>query len=102
MVYAPIGREFSIKGELLQKGMLVAWWYNPRTGKATKIGKFMNDGSALTFTPPAPNEAEDWVLVVDSADRASRMKENFFDRPEIIYRGVHALLAGNMNYLFDD
>ena len=68
MVYAPIGREFSIKGELLQKGMLVAWWYNPRTGKATKIGKFMNDGSALTFTPPVPNEAEDWVLVVDSAD----------------------------------
>ena len=42
------------------------------------------------------------TLVVDSADRANRMKENFFDRPEIIYRGVHALLAGNMNYLFDD
>ena len=68
MVYAPIGREFSIKGEMLQKGLLVAWWYNPRTGKATKIGKFMNEGSALTFTPPALNEAEDWVLVVDSAD----------------------------------
>ena len=42
------------------------------------------------------------TLVVDSADRAKRLKENFYDRPEVIYRGVHALLAGNMNFLFDD
>jgi hypothetical protein len=41
-------------------------------------------------------------LVVDSADRAARLKENFYNRPEVIYRGVHALLAGNMNFLFDD
>jgi predicted AAA+ superfamily ATPase len=41
------------------------------------------------------------TLVVDSADRVTRLKENFRDRPEVIYRGVHALLAGNMNYLFD-
>lgn len=41
------------------------------------------------------------TLVVDSANRAARLKENFQDRPEVIYRGVHALLAGNMNYLFD-
>ena len=41
------------------------------------------------------------TLVVDSADRAKRMAENFRDRPEVIYRGVHALLAGNMNFLFD-
>ena len=40
-------------------------------------------------------------LVIDSADRAKRLKENFLDRPEVIYRGVHAMLAGNMNYLFD-
>ena len=41
------------------------------------------------------------TLVVDSADRVARLKENFRDRPEVIYRGVHALLAGNMNSLFD-
>lgn len=41
------------------------------------------------------------ILTVDSADRARRMAENFRDRPEVIYRGVHALLAGNMNFLFD-
>ncbi|NLW74246.1 MAG: DUF4364 family protein [Clostridiales bacterium] len=40
-------------------------------------------------------------LVVDSFDRAKRMKDNFINRPEVIYRGVFALLAGNVNYLFD-
>ena len=40
-------------------------------------------------------------VVVDSKDRAVRMTDNFRDRPEVIYRGLHALLAGNVNYLFD-
>ena len=41
------------------------------------------------------------TLLVDSEDRARRMADNFRDRPEVIYRGVHALLSGNINYLFD-
>ena len=40
-------------------------------------------------------------IVVDTLDRANRMKENFYERPETIYRGVLALMAGNVNYLFD-
>ncbi len=38
---------------------------------------------------------------VDTLDRAKRMKDNFYDRPEAIYRGMLALMAGNVNYLFD-
>ena len=41
------------------------------------------------------------LLTVDTLDRAERMKENFYQRPEAIYRGVTALLAGNVNYLFN-
>ncbi len=41
------------------------------------------------------------TLVVDSADRAARLKENFRDRPEVVYRGVHAILSGNINFLFE-
>jgi hypothetical protein len=37
---------------------------------------------------------------VDSYDRAIRMKANFDDKPEAIYRGVMGLMAGNVNYLF--
>ena len=41
------------------------------------------------------------TLTVDTQDRALRMKENFYERPEAVYRGVMALMAGNVNYLFD-
>jgi DNA-binding PadR family transcriptional regulator len=40
-------------------------------------------------------------LLVDSVNRAERMKENFRDKPEAVYRGFNALLAGNVNFLFD-
>ena len=40
-------------------------------------------------------------LLVDSLNRAERMKENFRDKPEAVYRGFNALLAGNVNFLFD-
>ena len=41
------------------------------------------------------------TLIVDTLDRAQRMKANFHERPEAIYRGVLALMAGNVNYLFN-
>ena len=40
-------------------------------------------------------------LVVDTENRAERMRDNFYERPEVIYKGVNALMAGNVNYLFD-
>ncbi len=40
-------------------------------------------------------------VVVDTYDRVERMKDNFRDRPDVVYRGVLALLAGNVNFLFD-
>lgn len=59
-----------------------------------------------TFTQKKPGESERDVIftttiTVDSHNRAERMKENFRDRPEAIYRGVIALLSGNVNFLFD-
>ncbi len=41
------------------------------------------------------------MIEVDSYDRAKRMKENFYERPEALYRGVLALLSGNVNYIFN-
>ena len=40
-------------------------------------------------------------VIVDTLNRAERMRDNFYDRPEVIYRGVLALMAGNVNFLFD-
>lgn len=41
------------------------------------------------------------MIIVDSLDRAKRMKQNFYERPEALYRGVLALLSGNVNYIFN-
>lgn len=37
----------------------------------------------------------------DTFNQLSRMKQNFEERPEVIYRGIIALVTGNVNYLFD-
>jgi hypothetical protein len=43
-----------------------AWWYDPRTAKATLIGE-LDAAVAQTFTPPG--DGPDWVLVLDDAAR---------------------------------
>lgn len=41
------------------------------------------------------------TIVVDTENRAIRMRELFMERPEIVYRGTVTLLTGQMNYLFE-
>ena len=80
MVYAPLGRTFSVDTKRLTGKKLVAWWYSPRTGKAKKIGCLTNNGTPLEFTPPAAGEALDWVLVIDDAKKKySAPGKRFFD-----------------------
>ena len=68
MVYAPVGRPFTIRTGKLSGSRLTAWWFNPRTGKATSIGTF-DRTPERTFTSPDPNESVDWVLVLDDASK---------------------------------
>jgi len=66
MVYAPIGRKFKVRMSKITGASVVAWWFNPRTGEATRIGKFPNIGER-EFLSPNPGEQIDWVLVLDDA-----------------------------------
>jgi hypothetical protein len=66
MVYAPIGRAFKVRMDKITGENVKAWWFNPRTGKATEIGEFTNKGERL-FVSPDPGEPLDWVLVLDDA-----------------------------------
>jgi len=66
MVYAPVGRTFSVRMDKITGAKVKAWWFNPRDGKATAIGTFENKGERA-FTPPTPGELLDWVLVLDDA-----------------------------------
>ena len=66
MVYAPIGRAFSVKMDTIKGPKVTASWFNPRTGAAAKFGEFANAGPR-EFLPPDPGELLDWVLVLDDA-----------------------------------
>jgi hypothetical protein len=66
MVYAPMGRPFQVRMDKVSGSAVVAWWFNPRTGAATRIGEFPNRG-VREFVPPDPGEMVDWVLVLDDA-----------------------------------
>jgi len=69
MVYAPVGRKFSVRMGVIQAGGQVqAWWFNPRNGSAETIGKFANTGTR-EFSPPDPGETLDWVLVLDDPSK---------------------------------
>ncbi len=68
MVYAPVGRTFTVRMSKVSGSRVDAWWFNPRTGKATAIGTFDNTGDRA-FTPPDPGEMLDWVLVLDDRSK---------------------------------
>jgi len=67
-VYAPIGRPFSVKMNVIKGDTARAWWFNPRSGKAESIGEFPTKGEHR-FTPPDNGELLDWVLALDDASK---------------------------------
>ena len=68
MIYAPMGRSFSVRMGVVTGATVRAWWFNPRNGEAALLGEFSNAGTR-TFTPPDPGELLDWVLVLDDASQ---------------------------------
>jgi hypothetical protein len=64
-VYLPTAHAVVVDLGLLAGGQINAWWYDPRNGKATLIGKF-SGGTCQEFSPP--EKTLDWVLVLDDVD----------------------------------
>jgi hypothetical protein len=64
MVYTPVQQSFAARIDLLAGEEAKGWWYDPRTGEATEIGRFPAKG-VRRFTPPA--DGPDWVLILDDA-----------------------------------
>ncbi len=65
IAYLPTARAVTVNLSKLANGRANAWWFDPRTGKATAAGTFATEGSK-DFTPPAEG---DWVLVLDDASQ---------------------------------
>ncbi len=40
-------------------------------------------------------------LILESSNQLDRIRHNFYDRPETVYKGILAVLTGEVNYLID-
>lgn len=63
-VYTVYGKPFTLNLGKISGTEFSAFWYNPRNGKTTDVGKFENKGTKF-FTPPSTGYGQDWVLVID-------------------------------------
>jgi hypothetical protein len=63
IAYIPTGRTVTIDLSQVTGPTARVWWFNPRTAATVSIGTYSADGPRLFRTP----DAEDWVVVVDSA-----------------------------------
>lgn len=73
IVYTPYGYPVTLDLRRLSADRVVAYWFDPRTGAATRIGTFAKAGTEkgeVTFDPPGQAaRGNDWVLVLDDADQ---------------------------------
>lgn len=68
LLYSPQGRKFVVNLGKISGGQLKAWWFNPRTGTSTEIGRIPNAGTR-EFVCPSEGFGSDWVLVLDDATK---------------------------------
>ena len=40
-------------------------------------------------------------LILESSNQLERIRHNFYERPEVVYKGILAVLTGEVNYLID-
>ena len=65
IAYMPTARKIAVQMDRISAKEALAWWFNPRNGQASKIGRFPTSGKR-EFNPPSEG---DWVLVLDDAAR---------------------------------
>lgn len=63
-IYLAMGQDVQVVMDKFEGEEVIAWWFNPRNGKAEKIDEFKGSG-IQTFSPPTNGKTNDWLLVID-------------------------------------
>jgi hypothetical protein len=67
LIYIPMpGQTVQINTTALTGDKLTAWWYNPRTGEATRAREYQR-GRVVTVI--SPHDGPDWVLALDDVSK---------------------------------
>ncbi|HYG36710.1 MAG TPA: glycoside hydrolase family 140 protein [Clostridia bacterium] len=69
MIYTPTGKPFRVRLDKLTGKRVKAYWFDPRTGKCTKIGGFARKGEREFNPPGEPAIGNDWVLMLEDPRR---------------------------------
>ena len=75
-----------------------------KRGSEIKCSSSQRDDGRYTFVCSIVDQHEETLhleLIVDNKIELEKMKYNFSDKPEICYRGILALLSGEVNYLLE-
>jgi hypothetical protein len=65
MVYLPLGHSVTVDMTKMAGSHAKAWWFDPRTGTATRLDGKFSTSHAQHFSPPSEGKGSDWVLVLD-------------------------------------
>ncbi|MBN2139006.1 MAG: glycoside hydrolase family 140 protein [Sedimentisphaerales bacterium] len=68
-IYLPYGQDVEVTLGRISGSKVRAWWFDPRSGQAESIGTFENAGSRRFDPPGDKRRGNDWVLVLDDADK---------------------------------
>lgn len=68
-IYIPTSKTVKINLGKISGKKINAWWFNPRTGESTSIGKFTNTGTKEFNPPGEEGKGNDWVLVLDDSQK---------------------------------
>ena len=69
IAYLPTGKPVQIHMDKLSGPKGKAHWYDPRQGTWKEIGVYSNK-DVQEFVPPSQGERDDWVLVLDDAEKS--------------------------------
>jgi len=69
MIYLPEGQDREVDLTQFAFEKLKAWWYNPRDGASLFLAEYETDGTQTFYPPGDPGPGNDWVLVLDNADK---------------------------------
>jgi hypothetical protein len=68
-IYTPTGAGLNVRMGIISGARARASWFNPRTGETASLGTLENAGER-SFDPPGVEQpGNDWVLVLDDANR---------------------------------
>jgi hypothetical protein len=67
MVYLPVGKKITMNLKFMKAKKINEWWFNPKDASSTK--EILERKDNMEFNPKTMGAGNDWVLVVDDADK---------------------------------